>query len=70
MTKDAGKAAAWRRGDVVAVTRIAPFTAVETEIGPLKIMAIADGYAMVRRPNGAPFAEQVKDLHAPTVAVD
>ena len=30
--------------------------------GPIRIMSIAEGYAMVRRPQGMPFAIYLKDL--------
>ncbi len=31
--------------------------------GPLRVMAVADGYVMCRRPRCMPFALSVKDWH-------
>ena len=35
---------------------------VKDSIGPIRVMAVAEGYAMVRRPRCSPFAVPVKQL--------
>lgn len=41
-------------------------SALVTEDREVKLMAIADGYAMVRRPRCMPYVCRVRDLSAPS----
>ena len=51
----------WKSGDECFIQH--PWD--DSMVGPYRIMVIADGYAMIRRPHAFPSVASVKDLRGP-----